>query len=425
MYNLLITFFCIGLETFLFVYMICCFLNVRFHQVISKLVFGIPFIFIACFLGLVIFKNDVITFCLGILFLFIVLKFLFQQTLIDTLLLFGLSYVIYILIELLVMPFMGLTPSIINDFIDTMIGSILTTIFIIIFCHFVPLHKFCAHIFSINKYLKLLICNGFICLLLIVLYSKISPQSFFNSFVLILFSVLILMLFNIHTLYYTTKLEKQQEQLSAYEKYLPIVNDLIDYVRMRQHGFDNQLLTLRSLPLNHRDYDSLSNALTENTDKILKDNNLISLLKINQKLISGFLFNKYLECTRSGKHLIITLNTFAFPNDIPEYELIDIIGILIDNAIEATSDNGTCFFSVDETENEKFKITTKNVGPIMTPELRKLFFRKGYTTKNDEKSAHGLGLYTLKQYIQNYNGSIRFSNEYIDNVSYLIVEVSF
>lgn len=425
MFNLLLTTLCTILESFLIIYMICHFLSIPFSRICASYLLGLPIFFITCYAGLLIFHNDSVTFFLGISFLYILIKLIFKKSIIDTLLLFGISYTIITVIELVIITFMGFTATVVNHVGYTLAGNALTTILILLLCHFAPLHKFCNQLFSIHKYMKLAICNGFICLLLLVLYGKIATQHFFNAFALILFTVLLLMLFNIHTLYYTAKLEKQQEQLSAYEQYLPIVDELIDYVRSRQHGFDNRLLTLRSLPINYRDYASLSHALNENTEAILGDNIQYELLKINQKLVSGFLFSKYCECKRAGKNLILSLHTYAFPTTIPEYILIDILGILMDNALEATPSDKVCYFLLEGIPEQSFKITTKNIGPAMTPELRTAFFRKGYTTKTDEKKSHGLGLYTLKEYMKSYNGSIRFTNEELHGERYLVVEVTF
>lgn len=51
-------------------------------------------------------------------------------------------------------------------------------------------------------------------------------------------------------------------------------------------------------------------------------------------------------------------------------------------------------------------------------------FLPGYTTKHAKNTGHGLGLPSLKTIVNNNNGNITLINEKINNINYIIFEVT-
>lgn len=112
-------------------------------------------------------------------------------------------------------------------------------------------------------------------------------------------AVITIVYFNFYTRYYSLKLEKQQLQLKkqqielkrqqikldAYLKNSAVTNELIDFVRMRQHGISNILTSPAALSKIHTDYDSLSSALEKATDVYIADNAPVTLLEIKPRQI--------------------------------------------------------------------------------------------------------------------------------------------
>ena len=89
------------------------------------------------------------------------------------------------------------------------------------------------------------------------------------------------------------------------------------------------------------------------------------------------------------------------------------VGILIDNALDATPAGGTAYVTIS-CDGERICITTRNSGSILTPEDRKHFFTKGFSTKKDNKHS-GLGLYQLNQLVKKYpEGTLSLWNEKSD-----------
>ena len=170
-------------------------------------------------------------------------------------------------------------------------------------------------------------------------------------------------------------------------------------------------MAIRALPLTFKDYNSLSNALTNNVAQIMQSLQNASLLKLNLKVLAAFLFSKVQQANKKEIHIGIVVENSLLHTTVPEHELLEIAGILIDNAVEAVTQGDSITVTLNSHEN-KIEISTLNKGPKITPKLRAQFFQKGYTTKsaNETKLQRGLGLYRLKQLVDSYDGSILLDN---------------
>lgn len=98
------------------------------------------------------------------------------------------------------------------------------------------------------------------------------------------------------------------------------------------------------------------------------------------------------------------------------------MGILVDNAIEASSEEQDICVQINSVENQVY-FYISNPGPELTPQLRSLFFTKGYSTKQYDKKQHGLGLYKLKKIADSYNGMIILDNKVADGQMLVCFEV--
>lgn len=98
------------------------------------------------------------------------------------------------------------------------------------------------------------------------------------------------------------------------------------------------------------------------------------------------------------------------------------MGILIDNALEATLENGEVFLKL-QNRKKRIYLNIRNKGPVLSERQREQIFRYGYTTKTVEKSRHGLGLSRLNKLVNSYNGMLALSNEAIDNEMYIVFEL--
>ena len=84
-----------------------------------------------------------------------------------------------------------------------------------------------------------------------------------------------------------------------------------------------------------------------------------------------------------------------------EFELVEVYGIIIDNAIESGSDEIEIFL---KTEGHMYVFEVRNKCEfISTKEIRQ-FFTMGYSTKQGK--SRGTGLYKVKKMIESKKGTI-------------------
>lgn len=291
------------------------------------------------------------------------------------------------------------------------IGQVIILFFCIAIYIWIPVKKlFDSHTLT-SKIFKGIFITIYAFIVIASIYSKYKAKQ--SLLLLPLIALFICCLF--FCLYQNINQQKKyavlQAKLEDYSNYQPIFEDLVEHVRTRQHEFDNQLMAIRALPLTFKDYDSLSNALTNNVAQIMQSLQNASLLKLNLKVLAAFLFSKVQQASKKEIHIGIVVENSLLHTTVPEHELLEIAGILIDNAVEAVTQGDSITITLNSHEN-KIEISTLNKGPKITPKLRAQFFQKGYTTKsaNETKLQRGLGLYRLKQLVDSYDGSILLDN---------------
>lgn len=288
-------------------------------------------------------------------------------------------------------------------------GIFCTLLFCIIVYFFLPLHKFYTFILHTSVLTQMLITNLFIILVTLVLYYRFQRTSSFTTSLLFIFIVLTSVGINTELLTNNLKLHKKQKELEAYERYLPIIEELIDQVRIRQHKFDNEIQAICALPLLHNNYNELVTAINQHSKLCFQENLPISFLKLNTKLLAGFFYQKMTTSQKKGITLNFDIKNFCLQTIVPEYELLELVGILLDNAIEATPEGNFIDIVLDSLDGKTI-FSISNPNPPMSPQLQRIIFEKGYTTKSSHAEQHGFGLYILKQKTDNYKGKIELEN---------------
>jgi two-component system, LytTR family, sensor histidine kinase AgrC len=102
-------------------------------------------------------------------------------------------------------------------------------------------------------------------------------------------------------------------------------------------------------------------------------------------------------------------------------EWIEVIGILLDNAIEASPKGSTVFLS-SKKQGDFLELTAANPAPPLSNTEFMALFGKGVTTKAN-RDGHGFGLYNILRMTERYHGKILTRNESILNENYVVFGV--
>lgn len=229
------------------------------------------------------------------------------------------------------------------------------------------------------------------------------------------------------TLLENAEMEKKQktDELLLYEKYIKAFEDALTTIKMRQHEFDNHINAILCMQYVIKDREELVKEQQKYCGAIFKENafNKVLFLKV-PPILSGYLFSKFTVAADKGILISHEIQEMEQIDIVSMNDLVETIGILFDNAVEALSSNGkhklrvcVCYDSdnrlVVEIANESDRIPNDVIGK---------FFRQGYSTKGKDR---GLGLSRLNDLKKKYKGELSVVNILIDNINYLQFRITY
>lgn len=189
--------------------------------------------------------------------------------------------------------------------------------------------------------------------------------------------------------------------------------NMIKLLRSQRHSYINHIQSIKSM-LYIGEYESLENYLEGISEEYRTTSNLVrvgspaltSLLSIKKEIAEkkGVKFD--IKCTRASN--------FDWINS---WELCDMVGNLIDNAIEASImslvDKKYVLIKID-TSDESILIYIENTGVLDKNIKTEDLFKLGVSTKNS--IGRGYGLHIAKQIAEKYSGNIEIkqtSDEFV------------
>lgn len=345
--------------------------------------------------------------CLIIVFMYV--RIFSNSTIIHSLYLTIISYICLIIIQLMIVATLQFTLLNQDIFLIQIIGNGLTIIIAFLVNRFIPIHYVYEYILRKDIPFRFFLGNTFVIIVLINYLTNAHLSHFIYYFVTIGIVVALLIFVNVEFLRSRVIVDRQQNIIDTHNQYLPIVDELIQQVRNRQHSYDNNLQSISALAMTCDNYESLRSELLKNIDTMAKSDLPMFLLKFNLKLLSGLLFQKYCSAQKQNINMRFTINNYNIQSSTPEYIIVEATGILLDNAIEASNENDTINITIDCTQN-KYHFYISNKGPILTSEFYKNIFTHGYTTKSSSGHNNGIGLNNLLNIIKKYNGNIEIGN---------------
>lgn len=105
-------------------------------------------------------------------------------------------------------------------------------------------------------------------------------------------------------------------------------------MRKKQHDFHNHITAIYSHHLMAKDYDTLVALQKKYCDEIMEENRYARLLSSNSPIVIAFLYSKFIEAESKGCRITYDIKVDELQCKIPDYKLIEVLGILLDNAIE-------------------------------------------------------------------------------------------
>lgn len=251
----------------------------------------------------------------------------------------------------------------------------------------------------------------------LVRYKVIDVVDLSHSAVLIICIILICVLTS-QLGKYRIKSKEIETELKMHELYAESFKSLIENVRMRQHEFDNHLNTISNMYLLCNSFDELVEMQQIQCKELKKDNRYNKLLKNDNQIIRGFLYTNFLKAEKSGIKVSYELVLDKLDIKMPVYKLVEVLGDLINNAIEAMEEEEVerrLHVSIIEVE-DRIEIDVRNTSKVIPRSDISRFFEKGYSQKGENR---GLGLYNVKKICDEYGFNISCDNKVVDNLNWI------
>ena len=241
-----------------------------------------------------------------------------------------------------------------------------------------------------------------------------------NLWIIIILILAVLLLDSI-LLFLHQRRTQEQKRIHRIEQYVPIVEELISQVRARQHEFNNRMMAIEAAVVSADTIEEARKEVTALTGSIGISLNDRELLSCDSKMIAGMLFGKIKQAEAANRHIELSLHGLFKKTVTPETEWIEAIGILLDNAIEASPKGSTVFLS-SKKQGDFLELTVANPAPPLSNTEFMTLFGKGVTTKVN-RDGHGFGLYNILRMTERYHGKILTRNESILNENYVVFGV--
>lgn len=214
-------------------------------------------------------------------------------------------------------------------------------------------------------------------------------------------------------------------EVQMYELYNKAFEEAIMTIRTRQHEFENHINAICCLQYTIADHDELLLAQERYCEKVLQENKLNRLLKLNMEpVLTGFLYSKITSAEEKGIVTKYEIQSTNIKEKIAIYEFIELVGILFDNAVEALNEkNGKIIIIKMLIEDENsFSVEIANSSPVYSNNEIEKFCSYGYSTKGEKR---GIGLSRVKEIAKKYNAIFQIQNCIYDGGNYLSFKLSF
>lgn len=295
--------------------------------------------------------------------------------------------------------------------------ALLTYSIVLIFNLIIKYRKFTINILEDfdKKSKSIIIFNfifGFICIflqgILSVKYIDILPIefTFFNFICLLIYFVL-----SFFSLAKVMSLSTTTKKLESAEEYNKTLHILHDNVRGFKHDFDNIVTTIGGY-IKTNDMEGLEKYYSQLQEDCSKVNTLYILNPdiINNPGIYNLLTTKYSEAEEKGIKVNLTFLLDLNELHMKIYEFARILGILLDNAIDAASECDEKVLNIvfrNEAKNNRNIILIENTYKDKDVDLNQIF-NKGISGKENHT---GLGLWEIRQILKKNNNVNLYTNK--------------
>lgn len=344
------------------------------------------------------------------IYLFVMFYLLYKKSIRETIFIWGISTIIVIATQLIsVLPIFILTGGLKEIFLYGLISNGIFIVLIMLISSYMRIDLIYDFVKNKNNLFMNIGIAIFILITIIFTYSKIDRNNLVNNIIFYITISLSIMFIYFIIIKNGLRNEYEAKELEMYKRDLPIIENLLSEVRRKQHEFDNHIQAINSAMYSGNNNNEIIESLKEYTSEIEDINDLGNLIKLKDKILAGFLFSKQKEAIKNNIRFNIIIENPIIDTKLKSYELIEVLGNLIDNAFETeVRDNVVIVSFLRKYGNDIIQVSNKY--PKIEEQKIEKFFKKEFSTK--KKKGRGYGLYNVKEKLNKYNIEILVKNKY-------------
>lgn len=215
-------------------------------------------------------------------------------------------------------------------------------------------------------------------------------------------------------------IQNQEKELKMYQLYIQPMEELVKEIRARQHEFDNHINAILNMHLTVDNYEELVEKQSDYIHEIRRDSasRYLSLLRISDKVLAGFLYSKIVSSPENVE-TDVEVRNWEIISKVSEHSMIEMVGVLVDNAYEACAVNGGRVKIYLDSKDDHMILDILNQYRKLSFEEISRFFEYGYSTKEESTVQRGIGLSRVKSLIEKADGEITVGQEDVDGENYI------
>lgn len=312
-----------------------------------------------------------------------------------------------------------LTNSLLADaeYLRNAVSNMLLLVIFILLSPTNRLYKIKKSICKNNKFKFIML--GFICfiLMIILLQGKVNYEIHMQYFILAIPSILMLLFAVVKWDDAQSEAERMRERLFEIEGDKKNYETLLTKVRLSQYALKNHMEAIASFHYTYKTSGELVQIEEEYCNQLLKENKYNDLLSIGDDTLTGYLCGKFQTAEDDGIEIDYRIAAEISQCRVPIYHVIEMLGILFDNAMEAVKEMAgkEIFFATCE-EDDQYEFLIRNPFPYVPYEEIEEWFR---FEKSEKGSGRGLGLYHLKCLCREWDCDIQCRNVEINRKNWI------
>lgn len=333
--------------------------------------------------------------------------------------------VIYMIVSTIIqVAFLGAFTLLIKDYVlhRTLIADISTLLFCYCIMPLLNLNRIAEGALRRNILLYISIAYIFLIITPLLLKMKIDGNAHIGICLSLIPFIICLYLVSKQWRLYQDSYEIERKELQLYREDKQKFDGLISNVRSRQHEINNHIMAIMSLHYTADTYEELVGKQSEYCNHIIAENKFNSLLGLYNSILPGYLMDKFSLIESRGISVECKIVVSKYEACIPEYHLVEMLGILLDNAAEAVGESASeskILFEITQTQSG-YEYVVRNPYRYVPYEELEAWFNYEKSSKGADR---GIGLYHLKSLCAEWNCVMTYRNVKFDDLNWIEFKV--